>query len=78
MWIFLCARSVLIFYNMKAFTAFFHEKLAHAQTRVAKYVTLRDIPKLGTLPNVGMLVMLLYPNIEENGHSTTQGEMRKK
>ena len=27
----------------------------------------KDIPKLGTLPNVSMLVMLSYPNIEVKG-----------
>ena len=38
---FWCARSVFIFCNVKAFTAFSHEKLAHAQIRMAKFVTLR-------------------------------------
>ena len=40
---FVCARGVLIFCNVKALTTFFHGKLGHAQTRMAKFVTLRVI-----------------------------------
>ena len=39
-WGFLCSRSVSIFCNMKSFTTFFHEKLAHVQSRMAKFVML--------------------------------------
>ena len=39
----------------------------------------KDLPKLGThLPNMGTLVTSSYPNIEENGRSAIQSEMRKK
>ena len=39
---FFSARSVSISCNVKAFTTFFHKKLAHAQTRMTKFVTLRN------------------------------------
>ena len=38
----------------------------------------KDIPKLGTLPNVSMLLMSSYPNIEGNSQYATQSDMCKK
>ena len=40
---FLTARSSFIFCNVKTLITFFHEKLAHAQDRVAKFATPRSI-----------------------------------